>query len=242
MNTKSILMALFAVATLSLVSGHAANAQSKPSEVASEKTTKKVVYNVKAGDTLEAIADKYDMTYVRLFNANKSIANPDVIDVDQKITIPAKDAKLPQRFDEYTGSIMLSSVAQPQQYAAQPAYGPAYRVAATPVAVSHGGSSAGNTYAWGYCTWYVKNKRPDMPNRLGNGGQWTASAAAMGFATGRTPQPGAVAEQPGHVAYVERVFKKGNVTYVTISEMNYGGGIGQVHTRTVPASNFTYIY
>ncbi|MEO7904458.1 MAG: CHAP domain-containing protein [Candidatus Saccharimonadales bacterium] len=242
MKTKSILMALFAVATLSLVSGHAANAQSEKPSATSEKSTKKVVYEVKAGDTLEAIAKEYDMTYVRLFNANKSIANPDLIDVDQKITIPAKDAKLPQRFDEYTGLTMLLSAAQPQQYAAQPTYTPAYRAAATPVAISYGGSNAGNTYAWGYCTWYVKNKRPDMPNRLGNGGQWAASAAAMGYATGSHPKAGAVAEQPGHVAYVENVFKKGNVTYVTISEMNYGGGIGQVNTRTVPASNFTYIY
>src|SRR5690606_9688951 len=33
-------------------------------------------------------------------------------------------------------------------------------------------SSAGNTYAYGYCTWWVKTKRPDLPNQLGNAGAW----------------------------------------------------------------------
>lgn len=101
------------------------------------------------------------------------------------------------------------------------------------------GSSAGNTYTWGQCTWYAKNKRPDLPNSLGNGGQWVANAAALGFATGSKPRAGAIGEQPGHVVYVESVNKNGTVN---ISEMNYNGGIGKVHTRTVAASTFKYIY
>lgn len=100
-------------------------------------------------------------------------------------------------------------------------------------------SSANNTYAWGQCTWYAKNKRPDLPNGLGNGGQWVANAAARGLATGATPRAGAIGEQPGHVVYVESV--NGNGT-VNISEMNYNGGVGVVHYRTVAASAFTYIY
>jgi len=95
-----------------------------------------------------------------------------------------------------------------------------------------------NTYAYGYCTWYVKEKRPDLPNGLGNGGQWVANAAARGFATGTSPRTHAVAEQTGHVAYVESV----SGSSVNISEMNYNGGIGKVHTRTVTASTFKYIY
>lgn len=100
-------------------------------------------------------------------------------------------------------------------------------------------SNAGNTYACGQCTWYAKSKRPDLPNRLGNGGQWVASAAALGFATGSTPRAGAIGEQPGHVVYVESVNKNGTVN---ISEMNYNGGVGVVNHRTVPASTFKYIY
>lgn len=100
-------------------------------------------------------------------------------------------------------------------------------------------TDSSNTYVWGQCTWYAKSKRPDLPNGLGNGGQWVAIAAAMGFATGSTPRAGAIGEQPGHVVYVESVNKNGTVN---ISEMNYNGGVGVVNHRTVPASTFKYIY
>jgi surface antigen len=74
---------------------------------------------------------------------------------------------------------------------------------------------------------------------LGNGGQWVANAAARGYATGTTPQAGAVAEIPGHVAYVESVNGDGTIV---ISEMNGPAGWGVVDTRTVPASQYRYIY
>ena len=66
------------------------------------------------------------------------------------------------------------------------------------------------------------------------------NAAAQGYATGTTPRAGAIAEMPGHVAYVESV--NGDGTLV-ISEMNGPAGFGVVGTRTVPASTyFGYIY
>ena len=100
-------------------------------------------------------------------------------------------------------------------------------------------NSPGNSYAYGYCTWYAKSKRPDLPNNLGNAGQWVANAAQQGFATGSTPRAGAIGSQPGHVVYVESVNSDGTVN---ISEMNYNGRVGVVHNRTVAASTFTYIY
>lgn len=100
-------------------------------------------------------------------------------------------------------------------------------------------TSAGNTYYYGYCTWYAKQRRPDLPNRLGNGGQWVANAAAQGYATGSAPRAGAVAETTGHVAYVESVNGDGTIV---ISEMNGPAGWGVVGTRTVPASQYRYIY
>lgn len=126
----------------------------------------------------------------------------------------------------------VPSFAAPQQAPAQPAPAPA-------AAPAKPAADTSNTYVKGQCTWYVKSKRPDLPNRLGNGGQWVKNAAARGFSTGKTPRVGAVAEQPGHVAYVEAVNANGTVK---ISEMNYNGGVGVVHERTVAASKFTYIY
>lgn len=143
----------------------------------------------------------------------------------------------PSQFSMPTPPAMPSMPTQPQmpQMPAQPS-APAQQPA---LPAAKPAADTSNTYVKGQCTWYVKNKRPDLPNRLGNGGQWVKNAAARGFSTGKTPQVGAVAEQPGHVAYVEAVNSNGTVK---ISEMNYNGGVGIVHERTVAASRFTYIY
>ena len=106
--------------------------------------------------------------------------------------------------------------------------------------VSHG-PTAGNLYSYGYCTWYVKNRRPDLPNNLGNANTWLSRAAAQGYSTGYSPRAGAVAYALTgymHVAYVERVNANGTVT---VSEMNFRGWNVR-STRTVPAGQFAYIY
>lgn len=109
--------------------------------------------------------------------------------------------------------------------------------------VKYSASSAGNSYALGNCTWYVKQMRPDLGNFYGNAGNWIGSANSDGFATGSKPKVHAVgvttAGWAGHVVYVERVSLDGST--VSISEMNYGG-LYQMNWRTVPASEFRYIY
>ncbi len=220
MQLKFGLTALSVFATIVLFGGDTVAAQSVTTD---KKEVKKIVITVRAGDTLTSIAKKYKMSYTRLFNANKSIEHPDVIDVGDKIRIPAKQEKLENRLPQVAAIPAATSTASSDyQYSAS----------------APRGSSAGNTYAWGYCTWYAKQMRPDLPNMLGNGGSWVANASAQGIPTGTTPRVGAIAEEPGHVAYVEAV--SGGM--ITISEMNYNGGIGQVHRRTVPASNYRFIY
>lgn len=107
----------------------------------------------------------------------------------------------------------------------------------------YAGDSAGNLYAFGNCTWYVKNKRPDLPNNLGNANTWYSMAAADGFSVGSAPKKGAVGTTTrgwlGHVVYVEGVSLDGSTVY--ISEMNYAG-FDVVSTRSAPASEFLYIY
>lgn len=61
------------------------------------KDKSKVVL-VKKGDTLSTIAKKNDTTYKRLFNANKSITNPDLIYPGDKVRVPNKNEKLKNRF------------------------------------------------------------------------------------------------------------------------------------------------
>lgn len=103
--------------------------------------------------------------------------------------------------------------------------------------------SGGNLYAFGNCTWYVKNRRPDLPNNLGNANTWYSMAAYDGYHVGSAPKKGAVGTSTagwlGHVVYVEGVSLDGST--VTISEMNYAG-FDIVSSRTVSASEFVYIY
>ena len=55
------------------------------------------VYVVKVGDTLTSIGEKYKVSYTRLFDANTQIADPNVIDVGDKVKIPKKTAKFAHR-------------------------------------------------------------------------------------------------------------------------------------------------
>jgi surface antigen len=105
-----------------------------------------------------------------------------------------------------------------------------------------GPGSFGNSYAYGYCTWYVASRR-SVPGNWGNAYTWYGAAQRSGYGTGSAPRVGAVAwERSNHVAYVESVNGDGTVT---VSEMNYwsnGGGWGRRSYRTTPASHFLYIY
>ena len=103
--------------------------------------------------------------------------------------------------------------------------------------------SAGNGYAAGNCTWYVKSRRPDIGSHWGNANQWLASAQSAGFSTGGTPKQGAIGVSfngyYGHVVYIESVSADGST--VQLSEMN-AKGLGVISSRTAPASSFQYIY
>jgi surface antigen len=100
-------------------------------------------------------------------------------------------------------------------------------------------TGAGNGFEYGYCTWWVANKR-SIPWR-GNAGEWWWNARPFGFAEGPTPRVGAIMAMGtnytsplGHVAYVESVNANGSFV---VSEMNWwgvpGGGWNRVDYRTV---------
>jgi surface antigen len=206
----------------------------KPVTKPVEKKVKVIKHKVKPGETLTKIAASYKVDWQRIYDKNKLIENPDLINVGDVLTIPEAKEKLERREIP-----VASAVAEPQQVPAEPATGNT-SVAATPAAPQPVpvGSSAGNTYYYGYCTFYAKSRRPDLPNNLGNADTWVARAAAQGLPTGSAPRAGAIGQQGMHVVYVESVNSNGTVT---ISEMNFNGW-GVVSSRTVPASTFMYIY
>lgn len=124
----------------------------------------------------------------------------------------------------------------------------------TSSAASGSYSSSGNTYPWGQCTWYAKQRSGWAGNGWGNGGQWGASAAAQGFTVNHTPAAGAIVSFApgqtvgnwqadgtyGHVAYVESV--SGNTITISQGGMGFSNPAGP-NTQTVSgASAFTYIH
>lgn len=266
MTIKPSLMALTAIALLAFSSVPTASAQanvdSPEAQTAPVKTVEEkkpstktadadkaeaeqpkeekapVIVAVNSGDTLTSIADAHGSTYVRIFNANDFITNPDIIDVGDEVRIPTAEEELTDRFAQFNAQQQQAAAAQAAVVTPAPV-ATAPTVAAQTYSRPVVANTAGNTYYAGYCTWYAKDRRPDLPNMLGNGGQWVANAAARGFATGSAPRVGAIAETPGHVAYVEAVHGNGTIT---ISEMNGPAGFGVVGTRVVPASQYMYIY
>lgn len=186
-------------------------------------------HTVQSGESLTHIALAYDMTWERLFDKNTKVTSPDIIQVGQVLLIPAPDEKLASRKIPVARSVASVTQSHSAGHA---------QVRSTPVVMAGPADSRGNRYVPGYCTWYVKNRRPDLPNNLGNAGTWVARARAQGLPTGSKPKVGAVGQSPGHVVYVERVNGDGTIL---ISDMNYKGRYIKT-VRTVRASNYQYIY
>lgn len=179
-----------------------------------KKEPKKIT--VAEGDTLESLAKTYNVTVQRLFNANPDIADPNLIKPSQVLVVPENTDVLTDR---------------PMPATIQPAFGVREGTAVT------GGSSIGNTYSVGFCTHYAKQRRPDLPNSLGNADTWYIRYNGP---KGSEPRAGAIGVAVGymHVVYVESVNADGTVN---ISEQNYKGW-GVVSSRVAPASEFLYIY
>jgi surface antigen len=157
-----------------------------------------------------------------------------VADYDQRIT--ALDAQSKGLLGQISG---LNSEIAVRQAAARVVVATSHASSSTappsPGGPVKGGGSCGNHFSYGYCTWYVANRRC-IP-WFGNAWEWYGQAQAYGYAVGSTPRVGAVVVWDqrmsgyGHVAYVESVQGDG----FTVSEMNYGAW-GQVDTRFVSYS------
>ncbi len=189
-----------------------------------------VQHTVVEDETLSNIADQYSTTWKRIYDKNETLENPDVINPGEAIIIPSPEEEVAPR--------ELPTIVVPEVVKPQASTKPASAAKTGSVSTVSQGSSSGNLYSAGYCTWYVKNRRPDLPNNLGNAYTWVSRAAAQGLSTGSTPVVGAVGQQGNHVVYVESVNGDGTVT---ISEMNFNGW-NVISSRTVSASNFQYIY
>jgi len=187
---------------------------------------------VTAGDSLASIAEKYNTTWTRIFDANESLSNPNTIDIGQKLRIPSAEEVLPDRSSaivaaqQAAASSTLSartSTVTTRSYSSKPINSSSYYV--------------GNGM---WCTDYVHSRRPDVAIYGNAGYGWISSAQAAGKSTGSAPRAGAVAVTNGHVAYVESVNNDGSYT---VSEMGWNYRAGNYNKRTVRPGTFgQFIY
>lgn len=193
-------------------------------------------YIVVSDETLTKIAETHTTTWQRLYAKNLNIENPDVIKAGDKIIIPLPEEVLAIRA---LPELAPGPDPGPDSAANQSNFSKAKTRTTRPAVQSYAsGSNGGNTYAAGYCTWYAKNRRPDLPNNLGNANTWVARAAGQGISTGSAPRVGAIGQAGNHVVYVEAVNGDGTIR---VSEMNYAG-FGVVSSRTTSAGAFQYIF
>ncbi|KRN76533.1 Surface antigen [Ligilactobacillus acidipiscis] len=242
-----------------------------------------VTHEVKSGESLYTLANDYGVTVDSLREANALSSS--ALQVGQSLTIndPTKDPSAvqsaptaapvktsvqqtakaqsstpaPQKTEQQSNSTANNNVvSKPQQTVSNSSN----TVQSTPVASSnqqHGqaANSAGNTYAWGQCTWFAKNRASWAGNYWGNGGNWDSSARSQGFAVNNTPAAGSlVVFHPGqsvggqwtadgyagHVAYVESV--SGNTITISQGGMGFSSPSGPNYQTISNASQYTYIH
>ncbi len=114
-----------------------------------------------------------------------------------------------------------------------------------------------NGYDYGWCTWYVANRRAaigrPVPSNLGNAYSWYAIARNAGLPTGFTPAVGAVAVNEGgnHVSVVEAVNSDGSFWVsemnsrgqVSMSDPTPAGGWNRIDWKMYPSvGNLKFIY
>lgn len=178
-----------------------------------------VVYTVKAGDSPDTLAARYASTKEQILSDND--AEVAGLKVGQNILI--RGGILPVVRTTSTNSYAAAGFA----FGSKAIYG--Y-----------------NGYDYGYCTWYVANKRASigraLPANLGNANTWD-DRAPQGY--NQTPAYGAAVvtgqRAPGHVAFVEEVYPDGSIR---VSEMNTRGwGVRSERTHdAAAASRFSYIH
>jgi len=199
-----------------------------------------IVYTVKSGDTLKSIVDKYQANAERVISYNKLKDNEDP-KVGVEIVIPGGILPEEERPD-YSPKTKLATNSYSKSSVRSSSTSSSSSSSVTLSANYN--VKAGNAYAWGNCTWYAYNRRPDIGSFWGNASTWAVSARAAGYRVDQTPTVGAIAQWNayansyiwgyGHVAIVEAVNGDGTIT---ISDMNYAGKLNVVSTRTISASS-----
>ena len=160
-----------------------------------------------------------------------------VTEIQKELTLEEKIALNYYKCDEATQYIRADNatcIARPTYRASESRS--TTKSTKTPVTAQNTATAPSGWFPYGQCTYWVWSNR--SVGQWNNASSWYTQAQRDGWATGSTPEVGAIAWEYGHVSLVEAVNSDGTVD---ISEMNYSG-LGVVSYRTRPATQFKYIY
>ena len=136
-------------AAIAVVGTPAAHAQVTNNQ--NSKNDQKNTVVVNEGDTLDGIATSHQTTYVRLFDANNDIQDPDVIYPGQNVRIPSAGEQLPNRpLPADAAPVAQTAPAASQPQAQQTSYSAPAPAAAVSAPVVQSGPVSGcgdNAYA-----------------------------------------------------------------------------------------------
>ena len=217
-DTPSLIAAKYGISTNTILWANSLSETSliRPGDKLTILPVTGLKYKVQKGDSLNVIARKYNADKQKVLAYNEIPAD-EKLKEGQEIILP----------DGYISAPTPAATETRLAIAGQTS-------AASYAPIRMGGGGTGHRFPYGYCTWYVSQRR--YVPWGGNAGTWLANARASGKATGSTPKAGAIIvtgeSRWGHVGIVEKV--SGNS--VTISEMNYAG-FGKKSTRTINANS-----
>lgn len=194
-----------------------------------------IIYKIKENEKIDGIATKYQASVERIVSYNR-LKNETDAKAETEIVIPGGVLPEEERPD-YVRPVVN------RRY--QTTSAPRSTFSSPSALASNFNAKAGNAYAYGYCTWYVYNRRPDIGSYWGNATSWAAAARAAGFTVVQgIPKAGSIFQYGGgygHVGIVESVNESAGT--MRISDMNGIAGWGAVGYRDVSINrSWYYIY
>ncbi len=190
------------------------------------------VHVVRKNENIQTLAHNYGSTVEEIIAAN-SLELTQNISVGMRVLIP--NGQLPEvERPDYVAPVVTRRGANNRGRGSTYSYAAQY--------------SAGNRYAYGWCTWYAWSQRRDLPSNMGNARNWANAARRAGFAVDGKPRAGDVFQTArggggyGHVGYVTGVNADGSIR---VCDMNGIAGWGRVGCTTwskSTASKYNYIH